>query len=251
MDLAKNGRLAVALGFVLLFTVYHLPEFFQALWIAAVFKILFLLLAFGVVRLQGYRGYAAYGLPLHKNRVILLAPGILIGIVFYLLPFIASVLLGYESVVKVTTLKTAVQQLPWLLLLTGIPSLAEDILTRGYLFTHLKKVSAYCWVIISALVYLLNHLWRLNDGPAVLSYLFILGLVLGLTVVLTQSLWVTLGIHWGANLAFECSSSFIATKTTVTHNGSTWLLAGSWAVLLLLLLVIKHYRERVRLANVQ
>ncbi len=251
MDLTKNGRLSVALGFVLLFAVYHLPEFFQALWIAAAFKLLFLLLAFLVVRLQGYQGYAAYGLPLHKNRVIQLMPGILIGVVFYVLPFTASILLGYENVVKVSPLKAAIQQLPWLLLLTGIPSLAEDILTRGYLFAHLKKAPAYRWVVISAFVYLLNHIWRLNDGVAVLSYLFVLGLALGLTIVLTQSLWLAFGIHWGANLAFECSRSFIATKTTVTHNGGTWLLAGSWGLLLLLLLVIKQYSRRVRLANVQ
>lgn len=116
--------------------------------------------------------------------------------------------------------------------MTAIPSIAEDILTRGYLFGHLKFMKPLGWIVLSAIIYVLNHIWRLNDGLAVLTYLFILGIVLAFTVTLTKSLWLAFGIHWGANIAFESSNSIIQTKTIVQHDGPTWLLALAWAFLL-------------------
>ncbi|MBK6634902.1 MAG: CPBP family intramembrane metalloprotease [Chitinophagaceae bacterium] len=108
-----------------------------------------------------------------------------------------------------------------LLLMTAIPSIAEDILTRGYLYGHLKFMKPLGWILLSAIIYVLNHIWRLNDGLPVLTYLFILGIVLAFAVWLTKSLWLAFGIHWGANIAFESSNSIIHTKALVQHDGST------------------------------
>ena len=122
-----------------------------------------------------------------------------------------------------------------LLLMTSFPSIAEDVLTRGYLYGHLfNKMKPWHWVLLSAVVYVLNHIWRLNEDPSVLVYLFLLGVVLASAVWKTKSLWLAFGIHWGANLAFESSHSFVETKPLVTHYGSTWLLAASWLLLVIL-----------------
>lgn len=223
-------------GFAILFSVYHFPEFFPVFWIMAVFKIGFLLVAFAVARLQGWRGLGGYGLGLQNDWVQHLLKGLLAGAIFFCLSVLASVLLGYEQITGVASAGAILQQLPLLLLMTVFPSIAEDILTRGYLYGHLaEKMKPATWVLVSALVYVLNHIWRLSDDPSVLTYLFILGLVLAQVVWQTKALWLAFGIHWGANIAFEASHSFLKTRSVVTHHGNTWLLAISWLLLFLLL----------------
>lgn len=223
-------------GFVILFAVYHFPEFFQAFWIMAVFKIGFLLVAFIIARLQGWKGLAGFGLAITPGCWINLVKGIFTGIVAFAFSILLSVLLGYEHIISFPGFQTIVKQLPLLLLMTAIPSVAEDILTRGYLFGHLKmQFGKNAWILISTAVYVLNHIWRLNEGAAVLTYLFLLGLVLAYCVWITKSLWLAFGIHWGANIAYESTNTLIQTESLVSHQGNTWVLAVIWGILFLLL----------------
>lgn len=220
-------------GFLLLFAVYHFPEFFNALWIMAVFKIGFLLVAFATGRLQGWKGLEGYGLGFKYGWWQFLLRGLLLGLVFFGLSVALSVMVGYEQFTGFAPLTVILQKLPLLLLMTVFPSVAEDILTRGYLFGHLfVKMKPWHWVLLSAGIYVLNHIWRLSDDPSVLVYLFILGIVLAYTVWKTRSLWLAFGIHWGANIAFESTNGLVNTTSLVSHHGSTWLLAGTWLVLL-------------------
>lgn len=235
--------LTVAAGFLLLFAIYHFPEFFSAFWIMALFKIGFLVAAFFLARAQGWRGLGGYGLGLTSNWLGHLTIGLVLGLAFFALSFYLSVLLGYESKTANSTIAAFASQLPMLLLMTAVPSVAEDILTRGYLYAHLQKYMkpAY-WVLLSAVVYVLNHIWRLGDGPAVLSYLMLLGLVLAYAVLITKSLWLAFGIHWGANIAYE-STRALFTTTSTSDDAGTWVLAGCWGVLLLLLILWQSYRN--------
>jgi len=227
-------------GFLVLFAVYHFPEYFSAFWIMATFKIGFLVVAFILARLQGWKGLGGYGLGLSKPWILDLLKGLLTGLLFFALSVLVSVKCGYEAVTHPLFFRNIIDQLPMILLMTAIPSVAEDILTRGYLYGHLKFMKPVGWILLSAVIYVLNHIWRLNDGPAVLTYLFILGLVLAMSVWITKSLWLAFGIHWGANIAFESSHSIIHTNPLVQHNGATWLLAASWALLLVLLLIFNR-----------
>ncbi len=56
-------------------------------------------------------------------------------------------------------------------------------------------------------------------------------------VPVTKSLWLAFGIHWGANIAFESSHSIIHTRNLVKHNGTTWLLAITWGLLFMQLMI--------------
>ncbi len=247
----RKRILSFVIGFLLLFFVYHFPEYFSAFWIMATFKIGFLLVAFLLARMQGWKGLGGYGLGLTKRWAIDLIKGLFIGLFFFALSVIVSVKAGYEAITETGTFTNALDHLPMILLMTAFPSVAEDILTRGYLFAHLKSIKSPGWILLSSVVYVLNHIWRLNDGPAVLTYLFILGLVLAFAVWITRSLWLAFGIHWGANIAFESSHSIIQTTSLVQHDGTTWVLAMTWALLLLLLLVFnrKHLSAGVDVSN--
>lgn len=237
----KTPWLAIA-GFLLLFAVYHFPELFNALWIAAVFKIGFLLVSYGVARVQGYSGLGAFGLNLHKGWWGNLLKGLLVGAVFFALSAWLSVWFGFDVFVSMENLSVILKQLPLILLMTVFPSVAEDILTRGYLYAHLKdRMNEKMFILVSALVYVLNHIWRLGDHPSVLVYLFILGLALAYALWFTRSLWLTFGIHWGSNIAFETNASLIKTNTVATDHQSTWVLAACFLVMLLFIWRTKNF----------
>ncbi len=232
---------SVVSGFLLLFVVYHLPEFFSAFWVAAVFKIGFLILSFAVARWQGLKGLQAYGLGLKKGWLGYLLRGIMTGIFFYSLSILLSVLFKYESISGKPDLTQFLSRAPMIVLMTAIPSLAEDILTRGYLIPHLmNRLRANEWILLSAAVFVLNHIWRLNDGLAIISYLFILGISLALVVGLTKSLWLAFGIHWGANICFESSSMMVPTQSTNHDQANTWILALSYLLLFIFLILTRN-----------
>ncbi|PZX62333.1 CPBP family intramembrane glutamic endopeptidase [Hydrotalea sandarakina] len=227
-----------AAGFVVLFFLYHFPEFFNSFWISAVFKTLVLVGAYIIARMQGWKGWEGYGLGKIKHRWLFLVIGLCIGILFFSLSWLASILFQFETITKMQVWQQWMMQLPQIMLITFIPSLAEDILTRGYWYVHFSFLKSWHWVLLSAIVFVLNHIWRLNDGWAVLSYLFLLGIALAITIRLSHSLWPALGIHWGANLAYQTIASFITTENRVEHAGSTWLLAAAWALLVVVLLLM-------------
>lgn len=226
-------------GLVLLFIVYHFPEIFSALWIAALFKIGFLILAFFIARWQGWRGLGAYGLALHKGWIRNLIIGLLMGTCFFLFSEWLSVMAGFEEIISVKSLSAIIKVLPLTLLMTFFPSIAEDILTRGYLYAHLQKIlKPAAFILLSSLFYVLNHIWRLTEGAHVLCYLFILGIVLAWALIYTKSLWLTLGIHWGSNIAFEMINA-ATTANTFNKTYSTWILAGCFALMLVASVVIR------------
>lgn len=234
--MSKSKWVSFLIGFFTLFFIYHFPEFFTEFWITATFKIGFLLVAFLVALVQGYKGLRGYGLSLKNKWAKHLLRGTLTGLGFFLLYFIISVGLGYQELLSVSSFGSILKNLPIILLMTAVPSIAEDILTRGYLYAHLgTKLKPVIWVLLSSTVYVLNHIWRLNDGLAVLCYLFFLGLVLAYSVLMVKSLWLAFGIHWGANVAFEIINSSVQVRTLGDGIADTYLLAGVWGVLFLIL----------------
>lgn len=203
----------------------------------AVFKIGFLMVAFLLALEQGWKGLGGYGLSIKSAWGYNLMKGLCIGITGFGFSILCSIALGYERVIEYPTIQAIIKQLPTLLLMTSIPSIAEDILTRGYLYGHLgSKMKKEYWILLSAIVFVLNHVWRLNDGAAVLTYLFLLGLLLAYTVWNTKSLWLAFGIHWGSNLAYESTNSLFNIESLVSHKCSTWILAMIWGVILIILL---------------
>ena len=233
-------------GLLILFIIYHFPEFFSALWIAAVFKIGFLLVAYVIARRQGWKGLGGFGLMLHHGWIKNLLLGLATGIIFFLFSEWLSIRRGYEQLLSVKTSIAIIKLLPLTLLMTFFPSIAEDILTRGYLYGHLQKVlRPAVLVLLSAVFYVLNHIWRLGQGAPVLSYLFILGIALTLALIFTNSLWLTLGIHWGSNIAFEMVNASTTTNT-LNQTMSIWMLAASFAIMVLFITLSKRALSRCK-----
>lgn len=250
--MVQNKAASFFIGFLILFSIYHLPEFFSAFWLMAICKIGFLVIAYLLAKAQGWQGLNGYGLSFKGKWITNLLAGLLFGIIFFTVAFGLSIILGYEKIASVNSISVLVGQLPFILLMTAIPSIAEDILTRGYLYAHTSKfLRIFVWMLLSSVIYVLNHIWRLDDGLAVLGYLFLLGMVLAYAVWITKSLWLAFGIHWGANIAFECTNTAVSTITSGTTNTSNWILAGSWALLLVLLFIARQVKNTSAISTMQ
>ncbi|MCF1713688.1 CPBP family glutamic-type intramembrane protease [Flavihumibacter sp. RY-1] len=232
-------------GFLILFFIYHFPEFFQSFWITALFKIGFLIVAIILCRLQGWKGLEGYGLSFNKKWYLVLASGLLIGFGAFVSSILISIGIQFEQIENIQSIEFFLQSIPLTLLMTFFPSIAEDILTRGYLYGHLKLLKPTIWILLSSTIYVLNHIWRLNDGIPVLSYLFLLGVVLAISVLAKRSLWLALGIHWGANIAYELSNSGLKLNSVSNKpETSTWPLAIVWGFTSLILLFM--YRRQLK-----
>ena len=225
-------------GFLILFFVYHFPEFFQPFWITAVFKIGFLAVAIILCRLQGWKRLDGYGLAFVKNWYTMLFIGLLAGYGAYVLSIVTSIGLYSVQLQYVQSFRTILYNLPLTLVITFFPSIAEDILTRGYLYGHLKHLKPAVWIALSSAIYVLNHIWRLDDGLPVLSYLLLLGLVLAICVWAKRSLWLALGIHWGANIAFEQTNAALSLSSEGNPDASNWSLSLVWGIVLVILIII-------------
>jgi uncharacterized protein len=232
----KTSGWAIMGGFLILFVFYHLPEFFQRIysspliWLLETGMGIFIIVAYFVIQQQKGSGLKPYGIFNLKKYGSNGFTGLLFGFGFFALNTFLSVLLGWNSInIDVSPARLI---FPFLLFALGtlLPSLAEDILTRGYVFAHWPAPAGLKWMIpFSAGLFVLNHIFKLNR-PDILLYLFILGLWLAWCLVYTGSLWLTLGIHWGSNLAYQCFSHLVIIKTLKETGLENYMLALSYAL---------------------
>lgn len=193
-------KLKVLIGFIILFAVYHSSELFiNPVFILFTF-IAFFIVAHYVAKLLGEKGISVFGIKKHKYASRDLFIGYLIGLFFYGSSFIVSVISGKISFEGNFSLQQMVLPVAGIMLITFLSSASEDILTRGFLFKYLPKTfSVHAMVIISSVVYLLNHIWRIGDGYTQWILLFLMGLTYAIPFAASGSLWFTIGCHWGWN----------------------------------------------------
>lgn len=231
----KGDVLRIVVAFVILFALYHAAEYMIVFQNNAAGFLGLQALFFGAALLLGrwYRGNGlkAWRLPFAGGVWKPLLTGVLLGIAVYAVPYFVSLAFGIEQVVKVPDGATIIKAtLPFAF---GVlfSSFSEDVLTRGlpYAFLH-KRMGVYTMVLLSAAVYTLNHIYRLDDGPAALLYLFLLGVVYVIPLVYTGNLWLTGGMHWAGNVFFFATHSVIQTEEHNPHFSSNYLFA-TWLVL--------------------
>lgn len=93
-------------------------------------------------------------------------------------------------------------------------SFSEDVLTRGYIYKHLHgKIATPVLIVTSALIYWLNHIYRITAGWETFGYLFCLGVLFVIPLIITKRLWLTGGMHWMGNVTFYFTHNIINTQT--------------------------------------
>ena len=209
-----NKGVKISISFILLFLLYHTAEYMMMfknnIPLFFTFQILFFITAIILGKWYSGSGLAAWGLPFSKRIWISIILGILLGVLLYSVPYYLALIFGIEKIVNFPTTPILIKNsLPFAL---GVlfTSFSEDILTRGLIFAHFnEKLKPLFLAIVSASIYLLNHIYRLNGGWDVLLYIFLLGIIFIIPVLNSKSLWITGAMHWAGNLFFYISHNVI------------------------------------------
>jgi membrane protease YdiL (CAAX protease family) len=225
----RQRHLKIITGFIILFGLYHAAEYMivfknSALGFLGV-QLLFFLSAWGLAKWQTGQGFSTWGLDIKRSSLKHLFSGMLMGAILYGSYFFLSLVMGSEKLKTLPSLFSTFT--PFLLFAFGcfFSSFSEDILTRGYLYYHFNgKLTNWLLALFSALVYVLNHIYRLHDGPEGWLYLFALGLTFVTPLILTKKLWFTGGLHWTGNVVFYLTHEIIKTESVTGSFPSNYIL---------------------------
>ncbi|QSQ22050.1 CPBP family intramembrane metalloprotease [Pyxidicoccus parkwayensis] len=204
----STSRARLAFAWLVLFAAYEAPEgvggrLLGSATVAAVLMTLFHAVAWGVGRGLGYRnGFRAYALE-WRGRA--LGPALALMLVLKPLSIFVGGALGVlrvQSLEKAPTAGALVLGVLGVAVSTFVPSLAEDIVARGFWF-RAWPVAGKGWgyVLLCAVTFELTHVYRLGNGPREWLMLFCTGLAFAAAAARTGSLWGAVGLHWGWNLA--------------------------------------------------
>jgi len=214
--------LKISISVVVLFVLYHSAEYMilfkNHIGGFFIFQFLFFLSAWILGNWIQKNGFDCWALSFSKLKIKHFLIGLILGIILYAVPYLISISLGIEFISKIP---------PWNdLLKSGIPfsigvifsSFSEDILTRATVFRLLNNKVKTGWIIfISSMLYLLNHIYRLNDGLDTLAYIFLLGVLFIIPLIITKSLWITGFMHWSGNTFFFVSHNIIQTDSNLNY----------------------------------
>jgi membrane protease YdiL (CAAX protease family) len=183
-----------------LFFFYQLPEGLANYNLL----VLFPFVAWWGSRALGFSGMRAWYLDARPGWLRILA----LGLVLAIAAKFAAVAVGTQTGVYTfawadapsgTTLAGA---LAFLAFSTFIASTAEDIVTRGLVMRAFPRLSRHwTFIIVSAALFVLNHIYRLHKGPVEWLTIFCFGLAYAAALYRTRTLWAAVGLHWGWNLA--------------------------------------------------
>lgn len=218
---AVSSRARLALAFLVLFVAYEAPEgvglhlLHSGAWVAGL-MLFFHVVAFGVGRALGYRtGYGAYALGAGVGRVLPLA--LLLALVLKPALLLLGARLGWFTAAPLAppaplALVTAVAGLAFT---TFVPSLAEDVVARGFWYRAWPVAGrGTSYVLFAAVMFILTHVYRLKNGPLEWLMLFSTGLAFAAAVARTGSLWGAVGLHWGWNLSNGLVDLFVDVNPT-------------------------------------
>jgi uncharacterized protein len=238
-DLSWSRVIAV---FTLLFVLYQASEFLQTRFAPGhvagpALMLAMLLMAWPLGRWLGWRGYDAYALDLRAASLLLLLAGLAVAVAAKVLTLVVGKQLGILTaagqVAQVSLPVVAVA-----LITTFVPSVAEDILTRGILLRSLPaRLGPWSFVLLSALVYTANHLWRFDWGWTEQFRLFCLGLAYAAAAWRWNTLWAAVALHWGWNLGSALADGMMPVDV-VDVPGSRLVSAGAHLLLLALVLLL-------------
>lgn len=234
------------LAFVVLFLAYQAPEGIGGRWLqngnlAAGMMLVFLPIAWGVARWLGLGMGAAYALEWRARHGTWLLSGFVLALAMKAIAIRVGLTAGiYAAAEPTTPLAPAavLGTLAWLGLSTFVPSIAEDIVTRGFW----ARVPGWRWtgpglVVFTAVLYVLNHIYRLGNGPAEWLMLLCYGLAYGAALWRTGSLWAAVGLHWGWNFG-GAALDLVWPTAMVAANLSRELSGASHLLMLALVLTL-------------
>lgn len=248
MAMKKSSVFSIAAGFLILFLLYHLAEYMIVFRNSAsgflLMQGLFFIAAFIVAKWQFGKGLVVWGFVKNKNMVKQIIAGLFTGCTIYTLTFCLSLILGSEHIAQIPDTRSILRLTGLFVFGNFFSSVSEDILTRGYIFRHtLKKIKEHLVILLSATIYVLNHIYRLGDGWETYTYLFSLGILFIIPLVKTSQIWTTCSIHWAGNCTFYFTHEVIKTSPGSSIVSPNMILV---AVLIFFIVLFAFYNKFLR-----
>jgi membrane protease YdiL (CAAX protease family) len=221
--------LAILTGFLVLFLLYQLAEagaqgVLDFPGRPYTFFLLFLLVipaADLVARWQGAPGLSAYGMGLHRGWWQNYVLGLLLGTSVQATLEFVGIWLGIRRVSNLRiSFRGIILGIGWILFSNFPAAASEDLITRGYVWRFMQQAPLEIFLLISALLYTLNHMIRLLTRPITDWYhLPFLGLTLAYALYQTGSLWLVIGLHQSGNVVYALMQQMMdITNTTDTNK---------------------------------
>lgn len=237
-----------ASAFVVLWVLYQSAEGIGTLWlhndtVRNTFMVACVVIAWPLSRWLGYRGFGAYAL--NGNGWWHWLPAcLLLAVLAKFAAVAAGLQLGaYASdpAGGAAGSIAVLAALPVLLIVTFVPSLAEDILTRGFWYraSGIRWRGGIVFVVVSAAIFVLNHIYRLSNGPLEWALVFAMGLPYAAALWRTGSLWAALGLHWGWNLG-NGLQALVLPVTAGGSEGGTFMSIAAHLVMFAIVLIWRH-----------
>lgn len=200
-------RLRIGVAFLSLFLVYQAAEALQTVFakgsaLGPVLMLAALVLAGLLGRWLGGKGYSAFGLSISRQSMAVLAGGLFLSALAKLAALSLGLAVGAYGPAAAAPAGLSFAAVAGAALVTIVPSLTEDILTRGFLFRIIPiRLGFGSYVLASAALYTMNHVWRFGWGLSEQLRLFCLGLAYGAAAWRWQTLWGAVALHWGWNFS--------------------------------------------------
>jgi hypothetical protein len=194
--------------FVALFACYQAAELVGVRWLRSAWwqgVLMTAVIPLGLALGAWLYGSAAAPFALEWRRGVAgwLALGLGGGVLLKAAALVAGQAMGAYDVAPAapSPLAPLLQAVAFTLLATFVPSMAEDMLTRGLWWRHGPWRKGLGFGALSTAVYVLNHVWRLERGPSEWLLLSCFGLAYACALLRAGSLWGAVGFHWGWNAA--------------------------------------------------
>ncbi|WP_025026936.1 CPBP family intramembrane glutamic endopeptidase [Caldalkalibacillus mannanilyticus] len=188
--------------FFILVILSYLPFLFRSAISFVLFAILFFAVFPFLLKLSGLQGLKSIGLHLHTKWRAFLLLGVGIGVLFNTLVYmvIRSI---HEVEMTLPTIQDMILIILFAMATAGFSAFSEEMIFRGYLIKHLSsRIPIYLVTGVVITMFTLYHLpqWGLPT-PYWIRYA-VMALVFTIPLVITKSLWLSVGLHWGGNMAF-------------------------------------------------
>jgi membrane protease YdiL (CAAX protease family) len=212
-------RTRATIAFVALFALYQSAEgigdrVLHSFAVQATLMTACVVAAWPLSRWLGHRGYGAWALDAQARSLGWLGAGLVLALSAKAIALWIGVRLGIYVASPGAAPQPAtivVAALPMLLLSTFVPSIAEDILTRGFWYrgAGIAWRRGAAFVAFSSLMYVANHVFRLDQGAAEWTMLACFGIAYATALWRTGTLWAAVGLHWGWNLGNHLGDALV------------------------------------------
>jgi uncharacterized protein len=199
----ERGLAVLVAGYFVLWILVLLTQSVSGLLLTVAITVLFVVASHYLARLLNLGGLPGLGLRILPAWQAQLGAGFAAGALLVLVGAAAHRHLGWYNPELLLSGDLILRALS-LLVFFACVALTEELLCRGYLVRALPKNMPRVYAaVISGILFVALHLTGLSAFQGhVWAFWFFAGVAYCIPLLITRSLWISVGMHWGYNVIF-------------------------------------------------